>query len=50
MPNPKAVIDEMMRIAKPGVGRIVTSEPDWETLVIILLLMVTSLEKCHSFV
>ncbi len=34
MPDPKAAIKEMTRIAKPGVGRIIVSEPDWETLVI----------------
>lgn len=34
MPSPKAAIDEMVRILKPTVGRIIVSEPDWETLVI----------------
>lgn len=34
MQSPKAVIGEMVRIAKPAVGRIVVLEPDWETLVI----------------
>jgi len=34
MPHPQAAIHEMVRIAKPGVGRIILSEPDWETLVV----------------
>jgi ubiquinone/menaquinone biosynthesis C-methylase UbiE len=34
MPSPKAAIEEMVRITKPGVGRIIVTEPDWETLVI----------------
>jgi len=34
MPDPKAAVEEMVRISKPGVGRVVVSEPDWETLVI----------------
>ena len=34
VPHPQAAIHEMVRITKPGVGRIVISEPDWETLVI----------------
>mmetsp|Transcript_18411 Transcript_18411/g.40090 ORF Transcript_18411/g.40090 Transcript_18411/m.40090 type:complete len:339 (-) Transcript_18411:202-1218(-) len=34
MSSPKEAMEEMVRISKPGVGRIVISEPDWETLVI----------------
>jgi ubiquinone/menaquinone biosynthesis C-methylase UbiE len=34
VPHPPAAINEMVRITKPGVGRIVISEPDWETLVV----------------
>eukprot|EP00537_Pseudo-nitzschia_pungens_P003979 CAMPEP_0172370358 /NCGR_PEP_ID=MMETSP1060-20121228/37279_1 /TAXON_ID=37318 /ORGANISM="Pseudo-nitzschia pungens, Strain cf. cingulata" /LENGTH=345 /DNA_ID=CAMNT_0013095595 /DNA_START=105 /DNA_END=1142 /DNA_ORIENTATION=+ len=34
MPSPKEALEEMVRISKPSVGRIVISEPDWETLVI----------------
>eukprot|EP00588_Corethron_pennatum_P026087 CAMPEP_0194319368 /NCGR_PEP_ID=MMETSP0171-20130528/15827_1 /TAXON_ID=218684 /ORGANISM="Corethron pennatum, Strain L29A3" /LENGTH=312 /DNA_ID=CAMNT_0039076557 /DNA_START=51 /DNA_END=986 /DNA_ORIENTATION=+ len=34
MPDPQAAVEEMVRISKPGIGRIVISEPDWETLVL----------------
>jgi len=35
VPEPIAAMQEMARICKPnGVGRVVVSEPDWETLVI----------------
>ena len=34
VPHPQAAVLEMVRITKPGVGRIIISEPDWETLVI----------------
>lgn len=34
VPSPKAAVAEMVRISKPDVGRIIVTEPDWETLVI----------------